>query len=312
MIYPTLDITINGKDRVKRTNEPTPKVYLENNQEFGLELFNPTGDVLLAKIRMNGKLISHSGLIIKPGERVFLDRYIDTTDKFRFTSYDVEAGNADVEKAIASNGMVEVEWFKERQIKNNPIQFIYTSSSQPVWKETSIIDVLNENNSVYNSNISYGADRDNLKCYNTENASTLQNCACTMDSLSIEPSSYCYSTSVSSSSINGQTVTTTASSTYKNGALVDEDHKTFYQTPQTVTKKTGRIGKGGESDQELEYNNDYAFEYWKSYHNALQILPIENKPLTAKELAERPIYCTNCGKKLHKKYKYCPSCGQKI
>ena len=86
---PTATLAIN-KGRVKIYNNKSniPTYYLQKGQEFQIELFNPTTDKVLAKIKLNNKLISQSGLVLRPGERVFLDRYFDIDKKFKFDTYE--------------------------------------------------------------------------------------------------------------------------------------------------------------------------------------------------------------------------------
>ena len=71
---PTANLAIN-KSRVKlyNKNEKVPTYYLQKGQEFQIELYNPTRDKILAKIHLNGKPIAQGGLVLRPGERVFLD-----------------------------------------------------------------------------------------------------------------------------------------------------------------------------------------------------------------------------------------------
>lgn len=88
-------------------------VYLDNGQEFQIELYNPTNQPYLAKISLNGKLISSSGLVLKPGQRYFLDRFIDDKKKLVFSTYEVD-DNPEVKQAIANNGMVKVEFYPEQ------------------------------------------------------------------------------------------------------------------------------------------------------------------------------------------------------
>jgi len=87
-------------------------VYLDNGQEFQIELYNPTSISYLAKIYLNSKLISSSGLIIKPGQRYFLDRYIDDKKKFLFSTYEVD-DTEEVKEAIKNNGKIKVEFYPE-------------------------------------------------------------------------------------------------------------------------------------------------------------------------------------------------------
>lgn len=117
-----------NKQRVKQYGDI---VYLKNNDEFQLELFNPTSDKVLANIELNGKSIG-SGIVIRPGERVFLDRHISEPKKFLFETYDVDGKNKDVLKAIEKNGIVKVEFYRENYKLNN------------------FINIKNNNGNIYN------------------------------------------------------------------------------------------------------------------------------------------------------------------
>ena len=73
-----------GRQRVKQfSGHGNGSVYLRNGDEFELELFNPTTSKVLAKISLNGKSLG-SGIVLRPGERVFLERYFDEAKKFLF------------------------------------------------------------------------------------------------------------------------------------------------------------------------------------------------------------------------------------
>jgi hypothetical protein len=110
---PQAHVAIN-KSRLKIYNKDsnTPTYYLQKGQEFQLELFNPTNNTILAKIFLNGNAISQGGLVLRPGERVFLDRYIDVAKKFLFDTYEVE-NTSEVKKAIEDNGDFKVEFYNE-------------------------------------------------------------------------------------------------------------------------------------------------------------------------------------------------------
>ena len=91
-------------------------VYLKDGSNFEIELFNGETVNVLAKIWLNGNLISNSGLILKPGQRFFLDRFIDTNNKFLFETYKVDA-SIETASAIANNGLIRVEFFREQQLR---------------------------------------------------------------------------------------------------------------------------------------------------------------------------------------------------
>ena len=98
-----------GKQRLKQHIDT---VYLNNGDEFEIELFNPKSNKVLARIEMNGNSIGN-GIILRPGERVFLERYLDEAKKFLFETYVVNGNNEEVKQAIANNGDVVVKFFDE-------------------------------------------------------------------------------------------------------------------------------------------------------------------------------------------------------
>ena len=110
---PSANLTV-GKNRLKLYSDST--FYLKDKTEFEIELFNPTAKVVLTKIKINNQSISGGGIILHPGERVFLERYLDTSKKFLFETYRVAANNKQVEKAIQHNGKIEIEFFNEQVV----------------------------------------------------------------------------------------------------------------------------------------------------------------------------------------------------
>ena len=87
-------------------------VYLENGQEFQIQLFNPHKFTIGAEIFINDEKLSNR-IVLKPGERIWLERYLDINKKFKFSTYEVEANDADVQEAIKDNGTIEVKFYKE-------------------------------------------------------------------------------------------------------------------------------------------------------------------------------------------------------
>ncbi len=88
------------------------KVYMRDGEEFQIELFNPLRDCVLADIKLNGASVSKNGLVIKPGQRFYLDCFIDDNKKLVFREYeaeDTEEGHSATEK----NGLLEVFFYKE-------------------------------------------------------------------------------------------------------------------------------------------------------------------------------------------------------
>ena len=100
--YPSAWI-VSPNDRGRKKIYLDSKVYLDNGSEFQIEMFNPLTDSVLAELKINGKLASTSGLILRPGERFFLDCNIDDRKKFIFKTYEVDSTDGAAQQAIANN-----------------------------------------------------------------------------------------------------------------------------------------------------------------------------------------------------------------
>ena len=105
---PSAFITVK-KQRQKQNGK---NVYLHDKTEFEIELYNPTSETILAKINLNDQSISTSGIVLKPGQRVFLERYLDWDRKFLFETYEVK-DNETNQNAIKNNGLVTVMFMKK-------------------------------------------------------------------------------------------------------------------------------------------------------------------------------------------------------
>jgi hypothetical protein len=115
---PQVYLTVNKSRRkgfcIYRHPGSPLKYYLKNGEEFEIEIFNPTTDVISADISINGKSISNRVLVLRPGERVFLERYLDSNKKFKFDTYEVD-GSGEAQKAIENNGSVSVSFKKQKE-----------------------------------------------------------------------------------------------------------------------------------------------------------------------------------------------------
>ncbi len=123
-LKPNAHITIN-KSRPKAYGST---VYLQNGTSFEIELYNPTQRPFLAKIKVNGSYISQAGIIIKPGQRIFLERFIDDQKKFKFETYEVDGASPEVLKAIENNGEIIVEFYPEKLKTSFSNSWLTTSS----------------------------------------------------------------------------------------------------------------------------------------------------------------------------------------
>ena len=108
---------VNSKDRGRKSIK-NGKVYLTDSEEFEIELFNPLTECVLADIKLNGQSISKTGLVLKPGQRFYLDCFIDDNKKFIFSTYEVD-GTLESLTAINNNGKLEVYFYKESVVSIN-------------------------------------------------------------------------------------------------------------------------------------------------------------------------------------------------
>jgi len=177
------------RNRIKRYDD---LVYLKGDQEFELELFNPHKETVMVKISFNGTPISSSGICLRPGERVYLERYLDTDKKFKFETYEIDGSDA-AKKAIELNGLVEIKTFfkkKEYQgywdnlnsitttfnasgddfyLKNMPSSWCNKTRSSPTYFTTSFANVnASKSLSMETGMVSEGAKSEQTFSYTNE------------------------------------------------------------------------------------------------------------------------------------------------
>ena len=125
-----------GKKRIKQFDG---QVYLSDGDEYEIELFNPTQEVVLAKIKIDGDYIAGGGIVLRRGERVFLERFLDSPEKFKFSTYVVNGNNTEVQDAIANNGYVDIEFYSEYK-PTFPNRTLYSGPSYTYSNSPSVIN----------------------------------------------------------------------------------------------------------------------------------------------------------------------------
>jgi hypothetical protein len=245
------------------------QVYLKDGQEFQIELFNPTQTRYLVKFKINGNYSSDRGLILNPGQRYFLDRFIDEDRKLAFSTYEIEDSKA-AKKAIEKNGLLEVEFYSETFLHGNIISYpkIYNTPnwSQPIWTTNPSTFWYGTSNGISN---------------NAGGSSTLTLAGSTINNVSY-----------TSGTVNcGTTYTSTSNySSVVNDASIE----------------TGRVEKGEKSDQLFEQGYG-TFGSWASYTTTVQIIPLSQKPAETQEIRSYCTGCGSRVKK--QTWKFCPNCG---
>jgi hypothetical protein len=236
---PTVFIT---KDR-HRVKQYDKTVYLKDGEEFELELFNPTSKKVLAKIQLNDQYLD-SGIILRPGERVFLERYINEARKFIFSTYTVDKNDPNAQEAIKDNGKVEVEFYQE-QSNNNTVWVTptyYSPYTEP-W--------------IYNPSIYYsGENTSNVTFRGGDMPDTLTSGG------DFQFSAQDYSCEANLDNLN-----------------VNLDRSLVNNNLQ----ETGRVEKGSHSNQSFEYDSTN-FNSWCSWRSSWTILPLSQKALVKEDI----------------------------
>lgn len=276
MYYQTKTVTpcaFITKDKL-RLKQFGHNVYLKNGSEFELELFNPTQSTVLAKIRIDGNYISGGGIVLKPGQRIYLERFLDDAKKFKFETYEVESTSNEVLDAISNNGNVDVEFYEE---------YIKPNHQQPIWV-----------NHGYNPIINYPLTNPNPYYVNTFTTTGIGNTVST------------YTSSVGFNSSNNSDATLSFTNGFSNKFEQKPRSRSLIKKSKSI--ETGRVEKGGNSDQSFRTVNKDFNSYTVSTSN-WKILPESVKPYESNDLK---VYCTECGGKRKKdSHKFCPNCGTK-
>lgn len=120
----------NSKDSGRKAIK-NGSTYLKDNEEFKIELYNPLQRCVLAVIKLNGDNISKSGLVLNPGQRFYLDCFIEDNRKFIFKTYEVDNTNQSL-NAIKNNGLLEVDFYEEKVILQT-YPYLRQNNNYPGW-----------------------------------------------------------------------------------------------------------------------------------------------------------------------------------
>lgn len=101
----------------------------------------------------------------------------------------------------------------------------------------------------------------------------------------------------------------TAATTEEYGSYMSNSIRKGVLRSLDATIETGRVEKGGHSNQEFEYC-DIDFVHIPFKIERIQILPNSRKQISVEETRRK--YCSQCGKKVSPKDKFCSNCGAKL
>jgi hypothetical protein len=246
---------VNSNDRGRKSIKKG-KVYLSDKEEFQIELFNPLQDCVLADIKLNGNSISKSGLVLNPGQRFYLDCFIDDKKKFIFETYEVDETD-ETAQAIAKNGLLEVFFYKESVVTlqnwSDKFNRILTGRTYPYW--------------VYPTYPYWGG------------TVTIGAPYCGSGTTNIFTTNNLTGGSIDLSNLN----TSTGNAYYSSNTMAINSSYSSNIVTNTSSIETGRIGKGDKSQQKFE-SVDMDFDKYYIASTILQILPESRKPIETKEI----------------------------
>lgn len=274
-------------------------VYLKDGQTFAIRLFNTNFISVAARIKLNGEIIGD--LLVKPGQKVDLERYFNESRKFIFETYNVEDSDPKVREAIKNNGKVEIEFFEE-------------DNGFDQWFDGQIEEYNRYDNNIrlndqferlndfkrWDQDINYDQTDKNSSYYNRESIGNNRYTLRGMDHTGDESMNVNYDSSLITDTSIGQTTFGDSTLGMMETSSTEEDTRSM--------RETGRIGKGGNSSQRFE-KVDMKFKDTSFFVKKVQILPVSMK----KEQTDVRFYCPNCGYRIRKRsWIFCPKCGNNL
>ena len=260
---------VSPKDRGRKQIK-SGKVFLNDGDEFEIELFNPLTVSVLADIKLNGQSISKTGLVIKPGQRIYLDCFIDDRKKFKFSTYEIE-NSGEALDATQNNGVLEVFFYKEDVITLDNWQRKFDRVIVEKWYPYNPYPWY-EPNRIYcgSGTITYGSGTTNGSAIIGTTVTTNGN-SFTMDD--------------SSGLIGGTTNVYNSSNNINCSYTTDVDLSNLNVAGSISTNsiETGRVEKGEKSKQQFT-EVDMEFEKHYIASTIIQILPESRKPAEVKDI----------------------------
>lgn len=260
------------------------RVYLKNGQQFQIFLKNFRGIPVLVELSINGETQEES-VILDPKERLFLERYLSSNNKFKFNTYEMSAGlkkliesKVELGVIIARSYALESVYSSNEIIDTSKVQHVVDWSTMPSYyggvAQFSTTELTNLYTAVAPITTG-GASRYETKTNNKKGSNFV---------------GYSYAEDPSNADME----------------LAD-------QILQEVSAKSeiGAIEKGAYSDQKFEGCPDFRKGRPLDTYT-IHVYPVsaqlqEEKERTSK--IEGAVYCSVCGRKQKSGQKFCPADG---
>jgi len=132
---------------------------MKDNAVFQVELDNPTDQRYLANISVNGTSIG-PGIVLRPGEHIFLDRYTESNNMFKFSTYEVSHKRKHLG---SSNGVVEISFHAQNSNTwttwTAPLEYSDNTYGTGITYTYSTDSTFDTSNIISSTNINYSSSK---------------------------------------------------------------------------------------------------------------------------------------------------------
>jgi hypothetical protein len=324
-------------------------IYLEKGEEFEIEIFNPTQESILAKIEINGNLIANTGLVLKPAQRVYLERYFDVDRRFKFDVYEVENWEKlKKESEEITNNKVQLD--KELSLRQQLLGLVSSEAEKTAIEErinelktqteemkSLASELTKRSNSVqqatkFNGKVRilfYKESKPNDNFYGILNSSYNGTLNIGNSNFPLRSSGVKGSPKYKKSLFDGSTTTgalySSASFTSGNNSCYDDMSMTFNSCCSDTTslnlsdilsdatKSLNETKDTGRVEQGSISNQKFETVNMNFDSWTFHTIDYTLLPTSEKPLEVKDLkkYCNQCGKKLHPSDNFCSSCGTK-
>jgi predicted RNA-binding Zn-ribbon protein involved in translation (DUF1610 family) len=236
--------------------------------------------------------------VLNPGEDVTIDRFLDDKSKMLFETYSYDANNKAAANAVAENGIVQVNFFKEKKVQRPNVKLKsarsrgITGQSFDTYGSTFTTNNLVDDGSDYATLHNVGGMGQTLTSNNIYFSQSLD------DGEGI--------------TLNGD-VTLDGNVTVNGDLNVKSSSLDFASDPLPEEKKeTGRVEKGNESNQNF-HEVQIEFEYYAFHTVTYNLKPTSERGQTTVNETKVRDYCPNCGYRIRNtRWNFCPKCGDEV
>ncbi len=269
---PIARIAVNKSVLPTHQNKDVKIIFMEGNSEFEIEIFNPLTKKIAVDIQVNDVEKNSPLLVVRPGERIWLDCGLKNKKKFLFETYQVDGSKESLD-AIKNNGDITIKIYVE---KEKSIEDCFD------WVLPDIIWPKINPNPPYPWTV-YGPIYGNA----SDNTGSINFCQSNF-----------------SSEEGGMSVNSLG-----NTKGVNYSSEIKFEEASIDSLETGMISEGRNSDTKFKMVNDEFDTTW-SYVFKYKLLPASSKNFyTSKDLK---LTCQGCGKKQKKGDLFCSKCGKKF